>query len=298
MAALKAIVPVAGRGTRLYPLTKSQPREMLPIGRKPCVQWIAEELALSGVTDILFVTGANKRSLEDHFEPPGVPVDEGVTSWPQEDGSAAPEHLPVRIYYTRQNQPVGLGDAIRCGRSFVGDDPFVVALGDSVIRSVGKGPARETLVSRLWSEFRASSAQIAIGVEEIEPDESRRYGIVRSSVTSGSAFSVEAIEEKPSIPPDPPVYAVAARYVFWPGIFDYLDRTIPRIGGDLQLTDAIKLAIAQGHHVRAVKLQDKERRFDVSTFGSYFRAFIDAALTDERYGSEMRQYIADIASRL
>lgn len=298
MNTLKAIVPVAGRGARLFPLTKSQPREMLPIGRKPCVQWIAEELALSGVTDILFITGANQRSLAEHFEPSGSSVDDSVVVLSQEGDNATPERIPVRFYYTRQSAPVGLGDAIRCGRSFVGDDPFVVALGDSVIRSTHRGLVSKRLVSRLWTEFCSSSVQIVIGVEEIAPDESRRYGIVRSSSTSGPAFSVEAIEEKPSIPPDPPVYAVAARYVFWQGIFDCLDRTIPRIGGDLQLTDAIKLAISQGCSVRAVKLQNEERRYGVSTFGSYFRAFIDAALADEQYGSEMRQYVADIARTL
>ena len=194
MAITKAVVPVAGLGTRLLPATKSQPKEMLPVGRKPVVQYVVEELEANGIRQILFITGRNKSSIEDHFD-----FDYELTRHLREAGKEdllpelQYERLKLEIFYSRQRRQRGLGDAIGCAEHFTRDQPFVVALGDSIIGL----HASSRLVERLTAAFRESGAACAIAVEEVSPGSVSQYGIVRPG-SDGEVFPIVDLVEKPS----------------------------------------------------------------------------------------------------
>jgi len=286
----KVVVPVAGMGTRLLPATKSQPKEMLPVGRRPVVQYVVEEVEAAGVNQILFVTGRKKTAIEDHFDTDP----ELVRLLSSGGGYALLEELAyteteARFYYTRQSEPRGLADAVYHGREFVGQDHFVVALGDSIIKNSNGG----SFLHKMIAAHLASGAACTVAVEEVDPDEAYRYGIVKPAAgqTDSDDFAVEDLIEKPQPGTAPSNLAIAARYVFSPVIFDAISRTAPDRKGELQLTDSIRLLIQLGHPVRAVCLRQDERRYDIGNFESYFKAFIDFALADEKYGYMVRQYV-------
>jgi UTP--glucose-1-phosphate uridylyltransferase len=282
-----AIVPVAGQGTRLLPSTKSQPKEMLPVGRKPVVQYVVEELALSGVRRLLFITGPGKTSIENHFDLNGE-----LISFLRETGKEellaelAFERQNLEYFYTRQRRQLGLGHAVLCARPLVGSQPFVVALGDSIIGL----NAESDIVRRMVDEFERSGAEAVIAFEEVLQAEVVHYGIARAK-SGGAVFELADIVEKPSIAEAPSTLAVAARYVFAPTIFDHLEKTTPGKGGEIQLTDAIRRIIQSGGRVLGMRLRSDERRFDIGNFDSYFRAFIEFALADPRYGRDLRAFV-------
>ena len=283
---------MAGLGTRLLPATKSQPKEMLPVGRKPVVQYVVEELDRASAREICLVTGRGKRAIEDHFD-----RDESLSSFLTSTGHGALleelafEQLPVHLFYTRQAVPRGLGDAILHAEQFVGGEDFIVALGDTIIRS---REDRE-LVGRLADVHRKKGAVATIAVEEVEADEAYRYGIVRPA-GEGMAFPITDLVEKPPVATAPSRFAIAARYVFSPAIFDAIRRTLPDRQGDVQLTDAIRVLLSQGQPVWAVRLRPGERRYDIGNFETYFKAFIDFAADDEKYGHAVRHHIHQLAT--
>lgn len=287
---VKVVVPVAGMGTRLLPATKSQPKEMLPVGRKPVVQYVVEELVAAGLHQILLVTGRKKTVIEDHFDPDP----ELVQTLSVGGGYALLEESKytetnARFYYTRQSVPRGLGDAVNHAKEFAGDDNFVVALGDSIIRSRDGSSLLEDMIA----VHLRSGAACTVAVEEVDPTEVYRYGIVKpvADAELRADFGVEDLVEKPRVGAAPSTLAIAARYVFSPAIFEAIRRTAPDRNGDLQLTDSIRLLVHLGHRVRAVPLGAGQRRYDIGNFESYFRAFIDFALADEKYGYMVRQYV-------
>ena len=286
----KAIIPAAGLGTRLLPATKSQPKEMLALGRKPVIQYVVEELQDVGLDQILIITGRRKRAIEDHFD-----SDPQLVSVLKEAGN---ESLladlafegKARLFYTRQSQPRGLGHAVSLGADFVDADDCVVALGDSVIGSADpSAPLRE-----MMRAFYDLGATAMVAVEQVPATETYRYGIVSingQEPPPGEPVAMTDIIEKPPRGTAPSTLAVAARYVFSPAIFEALERTLPDRGGEVQLTDAIRLLLQRGESVYAWTLSPAEPRYDVGNFDSYFRAFIDFALEDERYGYLARKYI-------
>src|SRR6266542_3011378 len=282
-----AIVPVAGQGTRLLPSTKSQPKEMLPVGRKPVVQYVVEELALSGVRRLLFVTGPGKTSIENHFDLNGE-----LIAFLRETGreellaELAFERQDLEYFYTRQRRQLGLGHAVLCARPLVGNQPFVVALGDSIIGL----NAQSDIVRRMADEFERSGADAVIAFEEVPRAEVVQYGIARPK-SEAAVFELADIVEKPSIAEAPSNLAVAARYVFAPAIFDHLEKTPPGKGGEIQLTDAVRRMIQSGGRVLGMRLGSGERRFDIGNFDSYFRAFIEFALADPRHGRDLRAFV-------
>jgi UTP--glucose-1-phosphate uridylyltransferase len=284
-----AIVPVAGLGTRLLPATKSQPKEMLPVGAKPVVQYVVEEAAASGIRRFLFITGPGKTSIENHFD-----LNEELIANLRETGRESLlseldfERRGLEYFYTRQRKQLGLGHAVLCGQAFVGDQPFVVALGDTIIGL----HAESTIIARLVEEFTRTGADAVIAFQEVAPEDVASYGIARtSSAGDPETFDVDDLVEKPSRAEAPSRLAIAARYVFKPGIFGLLTQTSPGKGGEIQLTDAIRRLIKQGGRVRGVRLRPGERRYDIGNFPSYFRAFCDFALADPRYGPELREYL-------
>jgi UTP--glucose-1-phosphate uridylyltransferase len=279
-----AVIPVAGLGTRLLPLTKSQPKEMLPVGRKPVLQYIVEELQRGGIGQILFVTGPGKVSIENHFD-----VNNELATALRESGKAELlaeldfDSGDARYYFTRQRQLLGLGHAVNCAQSFVGDQPFVVALGDSIIGL----HAESDIVERMQRCFEDKDCDAVIAFEEVPPNEVSRYGIAKPKA-EGEVFELRDVVEKPPVADAPSNLAIAARYIFKPGIFKALDRIAPGKGGELQLTDAIRLLIHEGGRVYGVRLQPDERRYDIGNFESYFQAFIEFALQDEDLGATLR----------
>jgi UTP--glucose-1-phosphate uridylyltransferase len=285
-----AVVPVAGLGTRLLPATKSQPKEMLPVGRKPVVQYVVEELARVGVTRVLFITGPGKASIENHFDLNGELI-QTLRETGKEDllRELQFERAALQYFYTRQRQTLGLGHAVLCARSFVGTQPFVVALGDSIIGL----HAQSDVVRRMSACFEERRAAAVIAFENVPRAEVRRYGIAKPA-DAGDVFEIEDLIEKPSVDEAPSTLAIAARYVLSPEIFDALASTPPGKGGEIQLTDAIRTVIRQGGRAYGVRLDASERRYDIGNFDAYFRAFVEFALHDPRYGSALRRYLEDL----
>lgn len=286
-----AVVPVAGLGTRLLPATKSQPKEMLPVGRKPVVQYIVEELAAAKIRRLLFVTGARKSAIENHFD-----EDQQLISYLRESGREEElaeldfERQEMEYFYTRQRRQLGLGHAVLCARSLIGNQPFVVALGDSIIGL----HAKSGIVARMLEEFEQSKADVVVAFEEVPANEVERYGIAEPRGIVGDRFELQRIVEKPAVAEAPSNLAVAGRYVFGPAIFDELAATKPGKGGEIQLTDAIQNLLSKGGKGVGLRLGSDERRFDIGNFESYFRAFFDFALADPDYGESLRSHARSV----
>ena len=285
-----AVVPVAGLGTRLLPATKSQPKEMLPIGRKPVVQYVVEELAHVGLQRILFITGPGKTSIENHFD-----LNTELIQVLRENGKEellaelSFERAPTQYFYTRQRQQLGLGHAVACAEPFIGNQPFAVALGDSII---GLNAASDVL-SRMTKCFTANKAAAVIAFTQVPRDRVPYYGVAKPR-EDGDYFELEDVIEKPPADDAPSNLVIAARYVFDPSIFEALGQIHPGSGGEYQLTDAIRLVIQGGGKAYGVRLQAAERRYDVGNFDSYFRAFVEFALADEKCGPALKKYLGKI----
>ena len=283
-----AVVPVAGRGTRLLPLTKSQPKEMLPVGEKPVVQYVAEELEQSGIRRLAFVTGPGKTAIENHFD-----IDSELIMSLRENGqeplleTLEYERMRVEYIYTRQRRQLGLGHAILSARPVVVEQPFVVALGDSIIGI----HATSRVVRQMIDLFEEQRADAVIAFEEVPRHEVSQYGIATVGETMESHFTLADLVEKPEVEEAPSQLAVAARYVFRAEIFDYLEHTATGKGNEIQLTDAISAWIRQGGKVLGVQLSNREQRFDIGNFPSYFRAFFEFAVQNPKYGDAFREYV-------
>ncbi len=280
-----AIVPVAGLGTRLLPATKSQPKEMLPVARKPIVQYVIEELVANGVQQVLFITGRNKTSIENHFDAdPELTRTLNNSNRKELLDELAFEDLGVHFFYRRQRYQRGLGDAVLAGEHFAGEEPFVVALGDSIIGLHANSQA----VSRMAELFESRHASAVVAVEEVDPSETSHYGIVERADADGDAFRIANLVEKPQPKDAPSNLAIAGRYIFSPLIFDMIRRVQPDGRGEVQLTDAIQLMCEEGKRVLALKLPPTEKRYDIGNFPSYFETFVEFALADPLFGPAFR----------
>jgi len=282
-----AVVPVAGLGTRLLPATKSQPKEMLPVGRKPVVQYVVEELTRVGMKRLLFITGPGKTSIENHFD-----LNDDLIQALRESGKEEMlealeyERAPVQYFYTRQRELLGLGHAILCAEPFVGDQPFVTALGDSIIGM----HAKSDIVRRMMSCFVEKKAAAVIAFEEVDRAEVHKYGVAKPK-NDGDVFEIVDLIEKPSVSEAPSNLAIAARYVLSPSVFDAIRRTHPGKGGEIQITDAIRLMMQEGGKAYGIRLRSDERRYDIGNFQAYFRAFVEFALADEKQGPALRKHV-------
>ncbi len=244
----KAVIPAAGKGTRLLPLTKAVPKELMPLGRKPVLEHIVEEAAVSGITDILFVISKDKTAIRAHFG----------------DGGGG-----LRFYYTYQEEQKGLADAVYYARQFAGEDPFAVTLGDSVISS------RCSLLPfrRVLEAYENTDAGVVIVVQKTPLEEVSRYGIVKPADGVANCFRIDGLVEKPQPKDAPSEYAIAGRYAFHPDIFGYIERTPKGANGEYQITDSIGLMLADNREVWCVALGEEEFRLDIGTFDTYFQAF-------------------------
>lgn len=298
-----AIVPVAGQGTRLLPSTKSQPKEMLPVGRKPAVQYVVEELAQSGMKRMLFITGPGKTSIENHFD-----VNPELVIYLRETGREELleelefERTVPEYYYTRQRRQLGLGHAVLCAESLVGDQPFVVALGDTILGL--NEPSH--IVSAMKKEFVRLHADALVALVAVSSDEAGNYGMVQFSdqaeetlpKSHRQSLGQEPIRltdviEKPAVGEAPSRYSIAARYVFSPIVFQYLKNLNPGRSGEIELTDGLREMIQDDKKVYGMCLEPGKQRRDIGNVESYFRAFMELALTDEKYGKNMRKQMTE-----
>lgn len=230
----KAVIPAAGLGTRFLPASKAQPKEMLPIYDKPAIQYVIEEAVAAGIRDILVVTGRNKQSIENHFDR-SVELEETL----QRTGKLADLHLIQRIsnlvnlHYVRQKEPRGLGHAVLCARSFVGNEPFAVFLGDDIIDHP------QPVMSQLIAVWRRTLSPV-LAVEEVPLERTRAYGIIRPKPVSPRLFRVLDLVEKPQPEKAPSRLGIVGRYILTPDIFELLAETRPGAGHEIQLTDALR----------------------------------------------------------
>ncbi|MEW5863322.1 MAG: UTP--glucose-1-phosphate uridylyltransferase GalU [Pseudomonadota bacterium] len=282
-AITKAVFPVAGLGTRFLPATKASPKEMLPVVDKPLIQYAVEEAAAAGITDMVFVTGRNKRAIEDHFD--RVPeLEARLAAGKPELLEQVLDVLPkgCRCIYIRQTEPLGLGHAVLCARPAVGDEPFAVLLADDLM--VGEPPATAQLAAR----FRDEGCSI-LGVEEVPRERTGAYGIVSPLDATAELTPVRAIVEKPAPAQAPSTLAVVGRYVLTPAIFSLLETLAPGRGGEIQLTDAIARLLA-AERVLAVRLRG--RRYDCGSKLGYLKATVELGLEHPEIGAEFAAYLA------
>ena len=289
-----AIVPVAGIGTRLLPATKSQPKEMLPVARKPIVQYVVEELVRNNIEQILFITGRNKASIENHFDHDPELL-RALTQTNKQDliQELGFEDLKANFFYTRQRLQRGLGDAVLCGENFAGEQPFLVALGDSILGLHATSKA----VTRMAEVFEERRASCVIAVEEVPRAETLHYGVVQPENGVEDVFRIVNLVEKPRPEEAPSNLAIAGRYIFSPLIFDMIRRVQPDKRGEIQLTDAIQFLCDEGRRVMAVRLAANEKRYDIGNFSSYFESFVEFALADPQYGEEFRRVLERLLAK-
>ena len=268
----KAVIPAAGLGTRFLPATKAQPKEMLPIVDKPTLQYIIEEAINSGIVEILIITGRNKSSIEDHFDR-SVELEAELLRNGKTDLLKMVQDIGnmADIHYIRQKEPKGLGHAIYRAKSFIGDEPFAVMLGDDVVDS--EIPCLKQLIDS-YENVKSS----VLGVKEVEKNQVNKYGIVDYSNHSGKLYDVKNLVEKPDIKDAPSSIAILGRYIITPAIFDILENTVPGKNGEIQLTDALKTLLAR-EKIYAYEFDGI--RYDIGDKIGFLEATLDFSLKRE-----------------
>ncbi|MEJ6466421.1 UTP--glucose-1-phosphate uridylyltransferase GalU [Fusobacterium ulcerans] len=281
----KAVIPAAGLGTRVLPATKAQPKEMLVIVDKPSLQYIVEELVKSGITDIVIVTGRNKNSIEDHFD-----YSYELENTLQKDGKdellEKIENLSTmaNIFYVRQNLPKGLGHAILKAKPFIGDDPFVIALGDDIVDNPERPVAKQLI--DVYEKYGSS----IVGCQEVAEKDISKYGIVKPiERLDESTCVIEDFIEKPSIEEAPSNFACLGRYLLTGKIFKYLEEVKPGKGGEIQLTDAILDMLKDGERVLSYNFEGK--RYDIGNKVGLLKANIEFGLKNEETREELLKYL-------
>ena len=281
----KAIIPAAGLGTRFLPATKAQPKEMLPIVDKPTIQYIIEEAVASGIEEILIITGRNKKSIEDHF-------DKSVELEIELEKAGKQEMLEmvrgisdmVDIHYIRQKEPRGLGHAIHCAKSFVGNEPFAVMLGDDVVDS--EVPCLKQLIN-CFNEYKTT----ILGVQTVDPKNVDKYGIVDGIHIEDRVYKVKRLVEKPAVDEAPSNVAILGRYIITPQIFEILENTKPGKGNEIQLTDALLELIK---HEAMYAYDFEGRRYDVGDKLGFLQATVEYALRKEELRDGFIEYLKTI----
>jgi UTP--glucose-1-phosphate uridylyltransferase len=285
----KAIIPAAGLGTRFLPATKAQPKEMLPIVDKPTIQYIVEEAIQSGIEDILIITGRNKRAIEDHFDK-SVELELELKKKNKESLLNLVEDISnmVNIHYIRQKEPKGLGHAIYCAKSFVGNEPFAVLLGDDIVDS------EVPVLKQMIDQYERYNCSI-IGVQEVPYEDVDKYGIVDAAIIEDRLYKVKDLVEKPKKEKAPSNIAILGRYIITPRIFEILENTPPGAGGEIQLTDALK-TLLNYEAIYAYNFIGK--RYDVGDKLGYLMATVEYALKREDLSEPFKRYLLELVDNL
>lgn len=281
----KAIIPAAGLGTRFLPATKAQPKEMLPIVDKPTLQYIIEEAVQSGIEEILIITGRNKKSIEDHFDK-SVELEIALESTGKYDLLEQVRNISdmVNIHYIRQKEPKGLGHAILCARSFIGNEPFAVLLGDDIVDS--REPCLKQMID-IYDQFKTT----ILGVQDVAQEHVDKYGIVDGQQIQDRVYMVNGLVEKPAIESAPSNIAILGRYIINPEIFDILEHTKPGKGDEIQLTDALKV-LAQRQVMYAYNFEGN--RYDVGDKMGFLKATVEFALKREDLQEPFLLYLQQV----
>lgn len=283
----KAVIPAAGLGTRFLPATKATPKEMLPVVDKPAIQYVVEEAVGAGLSDVLMVTGRNKRPLEDHFDR-NYELEEALTRKGDAERLAKVQESSdlATMHYVRQGDPKGLGHAVLCAAPHVGEQPFAVLLGDDLI------DPRDPLLSRMVDVQEREGGSV-IALMEVEPSQIHLYGCAAVESTGEyDVVRVTGLVEKPDASEAPSNYAIIGRYVLDPAVFEILRKTEPGRGGEIQLTDALQMLAADekiGGPVHGVVF--KGRRYDTGDRGDYLRAIVRLACEREDLGPDFRAWL-------
>ena len=285
----KAIIPAAGFGSRFLPATKAQPKEMLPIIDTPTIQHVVEETVKSGISQILVITGKGKQSIENHFDR-SCELEADLCKKNKQKQLKEVQEISnmAEIFYIRQKELNGLGDAIRYAKHFVGDEPFVVLLGDTVIKS--KTPCVRQLIDT-YNRYQKT----VIGVEEVPENKVDRYGIIDAKSVSECVYRVSNLIEKPDLGEAPSRLAIGGRYILTPQIFDYLERTQKGKGGEIQLTDALR-DMCKHEETLAFKFEGK--RYDIGNKLDYLITEVEFAVEREDLGYEFRKFLKDFVKTL
>jgi len=283
----KAIIPAAGLGTRFLPVTKAMPKEMLPIVDKPTIQYIVEEAIASGIEDIIIVTGKGKRAIEDHFDHNFELEDNLVKKGKFDLLEKVKDSSNVDIHYIRQKDPKGLGHAVWCARKFIGNEPFAVLLGDDIVQAETPG------LKQLINQYKETQCSV-VGVQQVEENETDRYGIVDPIEKKGRRYQVKQFVEKPKLGTAPSNLAIMGRYVLTPEIFTFLDKHEIGAGGEIQLTDAIQ----QLNEIQNVFAYDFEgTRYDVGEKLGFITTTIEMALQHDDLRGELLAYLENVVVR-
>lgn len=285
----KAVIPAAGLGTRFLPVTKTQPKEMLPIVDTPTIQFVVEEAVASGIRDILMITGRGKRSIEGYFDR-AFELEANLQGKGKEDLLRQVQDLAsmADIHFVRQREMNGLGDAISYARSHMNNEPFAVLLGDTLVDS--QTPCIQQMMD-VYARYRAP----IIGVEEVPADRVHRYGIVGGNEIEPNVFRINQLVEKPKASEAPSRLAIAARYILTPDIFDYIERTSRGVGNEVQLTDALKLLL-KDREFFAFKYEGK--RHDIGNKLDYMKTMVEFAARRADIGKEFRSFLKSFTEGL
>ncbi|MCF6095682.1 UTP--glucose-1-phosphate uridylyltransferase GalU [Thermovorax subterraneus] len=281
----KAVIPAAGLGTRFLPATKAQPKEMLPIVDKPTIQYIVEEAVASGIEEILIITGRNKRAIEDHFDK-SVELELELKKKGNGELLKIVEDISnmVDIHYVRQKEPRGLGHAIYCARTFVGNEPFAVMLGDDVMCS------EKPVLKQMMEIYERYNCTI-LGVQQVREEDVSKYGIVDGAFIEDRIYKVNDLVEKPKKEKAPSRMAILGRYIITPRIFGILEHTKPGAGGEIQLTDALK-ELLNYEVIYAYEFEGK--RYDVGDKLGYLIATVEFAMMRDDLKEDFKKYLIDL----
>lgn len=285
----KAVIPAAGLGTRFLPVTKAIAKEMLPIVDKPTIQFIVEEALESGIEDILIVTGKGKRAIEDHFDS-NLALEQNLSSKNKNELLALVEETTgINLHFIRQKRPLGLGDAVLCAKAFVGNEPFVVMLGDDIMKD------KVPLTKQLINDYEKTNAS-TLAVKEVPHEETSKYGIIapKAEISKG-LFDVQSFVEKPEPKDAPSDYAIIGRYLLKPEIFSILESQEAGAGGEIQLTDAINTL---NQYQRVFARNYTGTRYDVGDKLGLIEANIEYGLKHKEISGELKKYITQLAARL
>ncbi|MBM7648398.1 UTP--glucose-1-phosphate uridylyltransferase [Bacillus ectoiniformans] len=287
MAIKKAIIPAAGLGTRFLPATKAQPKEMLPIVDKPTIQYIVEEAVQSGIEDIIIISGRGKRAIEDHFDK-SYELEETLAKKEKWEWLEIIQDISnlANIHYIRQKEPKGLGHAIHCAKSFIGNEPFAVMLGDDIVEA--EVPCLEQLV-HMYEQHPGTSI---LGVQQVPFHDVSKYGIIeKDRQLSENLFRIKSVVEKPLQEEAPSNYAIMGRYILQPQIFDLLENIAPGAGGEIQLTDAIR-KLTDTQDVLAYYFEGN--RYDVGDKLGFIKATIELGLKRQDLREDLLTYLEDL----
>ena len=286
----KAVIPAAGFGTRFLPITKSQPKEMIPIVDTPTIQYVVEEAVNSGITDILMIIGKGKRAIEEHFDRSFELENMLLEKKKMKELEKIRNITSIaNIHFVWQKEMNGLGDAISYARYHVGNEPFAVLLGDTVIAGKGKPITRQLM--DIYEKYKSS----VVALEEVEPAKVSRYGIIDGNQKEKDVYLANDFVEKPDPANAPSRLAIASRYIFTPEIFNYLETTQRGVNNEIQLTDAMR-AMVKEHDMYGFRFEGK--RYDIGNKLGFIKTNIEFGLKNKEIGEELKNYLKDMITKL